>query len=416
MARKSSLKISHYLSASSRAAARKAAAGDFPKSATEHLEKTPCFIVSEAALRRNLEILASVKSKTGAKILMALKAFAMHSAFPIMREYLDGVCASGPNEARVGSTLFQKEVHTFGPAYSREGLEEILKYSDVIIFNSISQWKRYRATVAGSKRKVAIGLRINPMHAEIATDLYNPVLPEAGLGIMPGELEGEDLSGVEGLHFHALCEQDADVLVRVLASFEKHCGKYLQKMKWVNFGGGHHITRADYDVELLIRTINSFKQRYNVQVHLEPGEAIALNAGVLVSKVLDVIERKDSTGKNNVQMAILDTSAETHMPDVLAMPYKPDILGCGEVGEKRYSYRLRGLTCLAGDIIGEYSFDEKLKVGDRLVFLDMAIYTMVKTTTFNGIGLPSIALLRIGKGKAEAVKDFGYKEYLERLS
>lgn len=398
----------HYLNDTARAAARKAAVKDFQKTVTDRVD-TPCFLVSEAALRRNLEVIASVKKRTGAKLLIAIKAFAMHRTFPIIREYLDGVCASGAIEAQLGHDLFKREVHTFGPAYSEEDIQKLIKYSDTIIFNSINQWKRYRDLISKSGRKIEIGLRVNPGYAEVETDLYNPVLPGAGMGILASELEKEDLSGIDGLHFHALCEQNADVLVRVLQSFEKLYGKYIPKMKWVNFGGGHHITRADYDVELLIKTVNDFKKRYKVQVHLEPGEAIALNTGVLVSKVLDVVERKD------VDMVVLDTSAEAHMPDVLAMPYRPDVIDAGEPGGKKYTYRFRGPTCLAGDVIGEYSFEEKLKPGDRVVFLDMALYTMVKTTTFNGVRLPSLAFYN-ANGKVEIIKEFGYEDYKNRLS
>ncbi len=404
----------HYLNNLAREAAIKAAKEDFPEYITRKVKSTPCFLVSEKPLRRNLEVLASVKNRTGAKVLMALKAFAMHRTFPIIREYLDGVCASGPAESRLGRELFGKEVHTFGPAYSEEDMKELLKYSDIIIFNSVSQWKKYREAIAKCGRKIEIGLRVNPMYSEIDTDLYNPALPGAGLGILPEELDGESLEGVDGLHFHTLCENNADALAHVLKNFEKLYGKHVPKMKWVNFGGGHHITRIDYNVDLLVRLINDFKKKYGVQVHLEPGEAVVLNTGVLISRVLDVVHEKELDRDGGV--AILDTSAEAHMPDVLAMPYKPDIIGAGEKGEKKYGYKLRGLTCLAGDIIGDYSFDKPLSEGSVIIFLDMALYTMVKTTTFNGIKLPSIAFYN-GKAKeVEIVRSFGYADYLNRLS
>lgn len=381
---------------------------NFPKKVTDSVD-SPCFIVNEALLRRNLEVLDRVRSRTGAKVLLALKAFAMHSTFPMMRDYLDGVCASGPMEARLGREKFGREVHTFAPAYSVADMKEAIRYSNVIIFNSIAQWKRYRGMVARSARRIEVGLRVNPGHSEVKTDLYNTTLPGSRLGINAQDLEGEDLSGIDGLHFHALCEENSEVLVRVLRSFERRYGKYIPRMKWINFGGGHHITRRDYDVGLLIRTINDFKARNNVQVHLEPGEAVVLNTGVLVSTVLD-------TTNNGVDIAILDTSAEDHMPDVLAQPYRPNIIGAGRPKERRYTYRLGGLTCLAGDVIGDYSFARRLKPSDRLVFLDMAHYSMVKTTMFNGVKHPSIAIYNPATGGVRVVRRFGYWDYAGRLS
>lgn len=381
---------------------------NFPTSITDKVE-SPCFLVNEALLKRNCEILQTVKERTGAKVLLALKAFAMHSTFPLISRYLDGTCASGPIEAQLGKEKFGKEVHTFAPAYSEQDMEQVIKYSDHIIFNSIVQWKKHRAAIAKSGKKISVGLRVNPGYSEVEVDLYNPVAPGSRLGMQPESLEGEDLSGIDGLHFHALCEQNSDVLVRVLKSFEKLYGKHIPKMKWVNFGGGHHITRGDYDIELLVKTINDFKKRYGVQVHLEPGEAVALNTGVLVATVMDIVE-------NGVKIAILDTSAEAHMPDVLAMPYRPNIIGAGKPGEQKHTYRLGGVTCLAGDVIGDYSFAQVLKPGDRLVFLDMAHYSMVKTTMFNGIRHPSIAIYSPGSGKVQVVRRFGYEDYKNRLS
>lgn len=379
----------------------------FPKKVTDKVN-SPCFIVNESLLKRNLEVLASVKKRTGAKIFLALKAFAMHSTFPLVSRYLDGTCASGPNEARLGAEKFGKEVHTFAPAYSENDMKKVIWYSDTIIFNSISQWKKYRAAIAKSGKRIDIGLRVNPGYSEVKAGLYNTTGFGSRLGMHPQDLEGEDLTGISGLHFHALCEENSDALVRVLASFEKLYGQYIPGMKWVNFGGGHHITRKDYDIELLVKTVNDFKKRYKVQVHLEPGEAVALNTGVLVATVLDVFH-------NDMDIAILDTSAEAHMPDVLAGPYRPNIIGAGKPGEQKHTYRLGGMTCLAGDVIGDYSFAGKLKAGDRLVFLDMAHYSMVKTTTFNGINLPDIALYQ-SNGKVRIVKRFGYESYRDRLS
>lgn len=377
----------------------------FPKKITNRIE-SPCFIVSEDRIRHNLDILSTVKRRTGAKILLALKAFAMSSTFPLIRRHLDGVCASGPIEARHGYEQFGKEVETFAPAYSDRDIHETMKYSNKIVFNSIAQWKKYRGIVSRQRKRIEIGLRLNPGYSDIENEMYNPTVSGSRLGIQAKDLKKEDLKGVDGLHFHALFEQNSDSLMRVLKSFEDLYSDYIPQMKWINFGGGHHITRDDYNIDLLVRTINSFKKRYGVQVYLEPGEAVVLNAGVLVTTVLDVIHNKKD-------IAILDTSAEAHMPDVLLSPYRPNIMGAGKPGEQKYTYRLGGMTCLAGDVIGDYSFPRRLSPGDRLVFLDMAHYSMVKTTTFNGVRHPSIALYR--NGKATVLKRFGYETYKERL-
>jgi carboxynorspermidine decarboxylase len=326
-----------------------------------------------------------------------------------MSRYLDGTCASGLNEARLGYEEFKKEVHTFGAAFREKEIRQILKYSDSIIFNSFYQLEKYGAMAR--KRGVETGLRVNPGHAEVATEMYNPCAPSSRLGIIYDQFTEEfpkHKNMVDGLHFHALCEQNSDVLERVLKSFEKLYGQYVSGLKWVNFGGGHHITRDDYDLERLIGLIQVFKEKYGVQIYLEPGEASVLNAGVLISSVLDVVT-------NGMEIAIMDASAETHMPDVLLMPYRPHIMKSAQPGEKKYTYRLAGPSCLAGDVIGEYSFDEPLKRGDKLVLTDMALYSIVKSTTFNGINLPDIAVIRDG-GKLEVVKRFGYKDYRDRQS
>lgn len=379
----------------------------FPKKMTDVVE-SPCFVVSEDKLKDNLRILASVKKRTGAKIFLALKAFAMYSTFPLIRKYLDGVSASGPIEARLGFEEFGKGVHTYAPAYSERDMKEVMKYSDTIIFNSIAQWKKYRKMIRAGKKRIEIGLRVNPGYSDISNKLYNPTVKGSRLGVQPRDLEGEDLTGIDGLHFHALFEQNSDSLANVLKSFEALYGKYIKKMKWINFGGGHHITRKDYDVNRLVRIVNDFKRRYRVKVYLEPGEAVALNAGVLVATVLDVIN-------NVMDIAILDVSAEAHMPDVLAGPYRPNIVGASMPHEQRYTYRLGGLTCLAGDVIGDYSFAKPLLPGDRLVFLDMAHYSMVKTTTFNGVRHPSIALYNSKTGKVRIIRRFGYETYKSKL-
>lgn len=382
---------------------------DFPKDITDSIE-TPCYLINEGLIKKNCEVLDSVQQRTGAKILLALKAFALWSTFPLIRKHLLGVCASGPIEARLGWEEFGREVHTCAPAYSDADMDEVINYSDRIIFNSIYQWEKYRDRIKVSGRAIEIGLRVNPGHSEVAVPLYNPCIPGSRFGIKPEDLAGEDLSGIDGLHFHALCEQNADVLDRVLTSFEQHFGRYIPLMKWVNFGGGHHITRIDYDLDTLCTTITAFRKRYNnIAVYLEPGEAVVLNTGVLVATVLDIVE-------NDMAIAILDTSAEAHMPDVLAMPYRPTIIGAGNPGELPHTYRLGGITCLAGDVLGDYSFAESLKRGDRLVFLNMALYSFVKNTTFNGIRLPSLILYNPDNDSMRVVRRFGYEDYKNRLS
>ncbi|MCX7965240.1 MAG: carboxynorspermidine decarboxylase [Syntrophorhabdaceae bacterium] len=373
---------------------------------------TPVYLIDEMLIEENMKILRYVKDRTGCKILHALKAYATFATFPVMKNYLDGVCASGLNEARLGFEKFKKEVHTFGPAYKDGDIEDIIKYSDVIIFNSFYQLERFGRIAKERGRE--IGIRVNPGYSDIKTEMYNPCAFYSRLGIVFEIFKKrykEFSHLIDGLHFHALCEQNADSLGRVLNSFKNLFGTYLKNLKnlkWVNFGGGHHITRDDYDIEHLIYLINEFKEKYGVQVHLEPGEASVLNAGVLISTVLDIVENKK-------QIAIIDASAEAHMPDVLLMPYKPFILNAGEPGEKKYEYRIGGPSCLAGDVVGDYSFDKPLKRGDKLVFKDMALYSIVKNTTFNGINLPDIAVLK-KTGEIKLIKRFGYKDYLHRQS
>ncbi|MFH1248984.1 MAG: carboxynorspermidine decarboxylase [archaeon] len=368
--------------------------------------KTPSYILDERLLENNLHILDSVQKRTGCSILLALKGYAMWSTFPQVKKYLKGICASGLNEARLGYEKFGKEVHVFSPAYKEEEFKEIIRYADYIIFNSFSQWEKFKKIIP---KKIKCGLRVNPEYSEIKVKLYNPCAKNSRLGIMLKEFKGKDLTGITGLHFHAMCEQNSDTLERVIRVYEKKFGKYIKKMQWVNFGGGHHITRKDYDVNRLVKIINSFRKKYNnINVYLEPGEAVALNSGILVASVLDIVN-------NGMDIAILDTSAEAHMPDVIAMPYRPNVVGANIPNKKKYTYRLAGNTCLAGDVIGDYSFSKPLKVGDKLIFLDMAIYSMVKNTTFNGINLPSIAIFT-KKKKLKVIKEFGYKDYMERLS
>lgn len=370
---------------------------------------TPCFVVDEEALERNVAILAAVQRRTGCRILLALKAFSMWSVFPLLKETLKGVCASSPHEARLGREYFGGEVHAFAAAYSEEDICELIKVCDHIVFNSFSQLERFRPFIERFGADIKAGLRVNPEHSEAPVPLYDPCAPFSRLGIRRKEFRGKDLSGVSGLHFHALCEQNSDALERTIAAFEERFMDIIPMMQWINFGGGHHITRPDYDLDLLCDLIAGFAERYGKVIYLEPGEAVALNAGYLVSTVLDIV-------RNELDIAILDTSASAHMPDVLEMPYRPEVIGAAKPGEGRYTYRLTGLSCLAGDVIGDYSFDEPLRPGAKIVFTDMAHYTMVKTNTFNGIGLPSIALCRPSKDDINVIRRFGYEDFKDRLS
>jgi carboxyaminopropylagmatine decarboxylase len=382
----------------------------FSRLATSRLP-SPCFVVDEVSVEENLQILHRVQTESGAKVLLALKAFSMWSLGPLVAKYLSGTCASGLHEALLGREHFGGEVHTYSAAFTEKDLREILEISDHVIFNSPAQWKRFRplCEAAEKRRKIDFGLRVNPQHSEGATALYDPSAPFSRLGTPRDAIQPGDLDGLSGLHFHTLCEQDFPPLERTIAVFEEKFGALLKGMKWMNFGGGHHITRPDYQVEQLIRALKDFGQRYNVQMYIEPGEAIAWKAGVLVAEVLDTME-------NGMPIAILDTSATCHMPDTLEMPYRAQIIGAGEPGEKPHTYRLGGQSCLAGDVIGDYSFAQPLQVGQRLVFEDMAYYSMVKTTTFNGVRLPSIAIWNSANGSIRVVRDFGYEDFKGRLS
>ena len=374
--------------------------------------QTPCYVVSEARLEQNLKILESVQKITGCKILMALKSFSMFSAFPVIKNYLAGSEASSVNEARLGAEEFGGEMHTFSPSYTEDNIHDYIKYSDHLVFNSFSQWNRFKDTIRKSDKHVSCGIRVNPEHCETETPMYDPCGPQSHFGVTLANFEPQSLGGIEGLHFHNLCELNADSLARTLVVFEEKFGEYLSGMKWVNFGGGHHITRKNYDLELLCNTIKDFKRRYpHLDVYLEPGEAIALNAGVLISSVVDLTN-------NDIDIAVIDASATTHMPDVLEMPYLPTILGATPLHIERGRgevYKLVGPTCLTGDVIGNYSFPGKLHIGQKLVFMNMAIYTMVKNTTFNGVNLPDIAIMD-KDGKIRIVRQFGYEDFKGRLS
>ncbi|WP_045860241.1 carboxynorspermidine decarboxylase [Teredinibacter purpureus] len=374
---------------------------------------SPCYVVDEAKIEANLKIIDYVQAASGAKILLALKAFSMFSLAPLLMRYLKGVCASGLNEAKLGREEFNNEVHTYCAAIRPHEFDELLTLSDHFIFNSVSQWHHYRERALAyrekSGRTLEFGVRINPEHSEGETALYDPCAPCSRMGIRAEDFSQLNLEGISGLHFHTLCEQEFAPLARTLDAVEKKFGETLHRLKWVNFGGGHHITRAGYDVDALIERIKHFQSTYNVQIYLEPGEAIALDAGVLVTEVLDTLH-------NTMDLAILDASATCHMPDVIEMPYRPRLTGAGEPSEKEHTVRLGGPSCLAGDVIGDYSFDQPLEIGQRLLFEDMAIYTMVKNTTFNGINLPSIAVWNSDNNALKIIKHFGYTDFKQRLS
>lgn len=371
---------------------------------------TPCYVIQEEQLRQNLEILKGVMDRTGCKILLAQKAFSMYEVYPLIAQYLSGTTASGLYEAKLGAEEmgipFGKETHIFSPAYKEEEFDEILTYCDHIVFNSFEQLERFgkRAAEAGK----SVGLRINPQYStQEGHEIYDPCAAGSRLGVTIEKFRTELLEYVDGLHFHTLCEQDAQPLHDTLKEVERQFGEWLPKMKWLNFGGGHHITREGYDIALLERCICEMKEKYDLEIFLEPGEAVALNAGVLLTKVEEIVE-------NSIQIAILDTSAACHMPDVLEMPYRPPLQDGYEAEEKEYTYRLAGPTCLAGDVIGDYSFEEPLKRGDTLTFEDMAIYTMVKNNTFNGMRLPAI-VLEDKDGECRVVRQFEYEDFKMRL-
>lgn len=368
--------------------------------------KTPCYIVRKSQLVKNLEQLKEISDSTGCKILLAQKAFSMYSLYPLIGEYLAGTTASGLYEARLGKEEMGKENHIFSPAYREDEIDEIIRLCGHIVFNSPSQLMKYKNRVLTQGKSA--GLRINPQcSTQEGHAIYDPCAPGSRLGTRAEQITEELLQGVEGLHFHTLCEQNADALAVTLQAVEEKFGCWLSGMKWVNFGGGHHITRADYDKELLKECICRIQERYDVMVYLEPGEAVALNAGLLRTTVLETME-------NDIQIAILDTSAACHMPDVLEMPYRPPLAASGQPGEKAYTYRLAGPTCLAGDVIGDYSFDEPLVSGKQLEFQDMAIYTMVKNNTFNGMKLPDI-VLEEEDGECRMIRTFGYEDFKMRL-
>jgi len=370
---------------------------------------TPAYVIDLGLLRKNLALLASVQQQAGCKVLLALKGFAAFSTFAFVKESLSGAASSSVAEASLAREYIDKEVHVYAPGYSSSEIDKIAKLADHVIFNSVSQLERFVPRLRRVAPTIEIGLRINPEHRETETALYDPCAPGSRLGVPRRGMLGSILSELDGLHFHNLCEKDSDALERTLRSVEENFAPFIENVRWVNFGGGHLVTRPGYDVDRLIRVVRGFRERWDKQVYLEPGEAVGLNTGWLVATVLDVIDY-------GTPIAILDTSATAHMPDILEMPYRPRIIGAAEPGVKAHTTRLGGLTCLAGDVIGDYSFDAPLKVGDRIVFEDMAHYTMVKTTTFNGVRLPSIVLFEPNENRLDVVREFGYADYKSRLS
>ena len=368
--------------------------------------KTPYYLIDEELLEKNLKVLHYVKEKTGCKILLAQKCFSMFSVYPLIGKYLDGTTASGLFEAKLGHEEMKKENHVYSAAYRDDEIEEIMNICDHVVFNSFNQWLKYKELAKTTN--TSCGIRINPeCSTQVGHAIYDPCAKYSRMGVTLDNFREDLLDGINGLHFHTLCEQNSDDLIKTVRAVEQKFGPYLKQMKWLNFGGGHHITREDYDREALIALIREIKAKYQVEIYLEPGEAVALNAGFLISQVLDIVH-------NGMDIAILDTSAACHMPDVLEMPYRPMISHSALPGEKKYTYRLGGPTCLAGDIIGDYSFDEPLQIGDELCFHDMAIYSMVKNNTFNGMKLPDIILKK--GDHLEIVKQFGYADFKNRLS
>lgn len=375
---------------------------------------TPCYIISEADLKRNLAILEGVRKRTGCKILLAQKCFSMYHVYPLIGQYLDGLTASGLYEARLGFEEMRKENHIFSPAYTEKEFPQILEYCDHFVFNSFAQAEKFGSLVKAAGKSA--GIRVNP---ECSTQeghaIYDPCAPGSRLGVLAEEFPEHLPDYIEGLHFHTLCEQDAADLSVTLAAFEEKFAPWLTHLKWINFGGGHHITREGYDLALLESCIRHAKETYGVEVYLEPGEAVALNAGELMTTVIDVVHTGHGQTKESKDgIAILDASAACHMPDVIEMPYRPPLFDSGESNEKQYTYLLAGPTCLAGDRIGSYSFDKKLEPGDRLLFQDMAIYTMVKTNTFNGMALPDIVWQK-EDGTCQIVRHFNYEDFKGRL-
>ncbi|HMQ45810.1 MAG TPA: carboxynorspermidine decarboxylase [Saprospiraceae bacterium] len=372
-----------------------------------HQIPSPAFVLDEKRLIQNLELIQSVQDRAGVSIILALKGFAMWRVFPLVKQYLKGATASSLHEARLIREEMGVKAHTYAPAYMPEEMSAVLDYSSHITFNSLNQYERYKPFLKGD---ISAGLRVNPEYSEVEVDLYNPAAPGSRLGIAPDHFGDTLPEGIEGLHFHTLCESSSYDLEKVLSAFEHHFGRFLPQLKWVNFGGGHLMTRKGYDIDHLVQLLKNFRSRYpNLEVILEPGSAIAWDTGDLLATVLDIVENR------HIKTAIVDVSFTAHMPDTLEMPYRPGIIGASDPEDGKSTYRIGGVSCLAGDYMSEYSFDVPLKVGDRLVFKDMIHYTMVKTTTFNGVKHPSICIWR-KDNSLEVVREFGYEDFKNRLS
>jgi len=368
----------------------------------------PCYVLDEARLRANLLLLDRVQKEAGVKVICALKGYSFWRSFSLVREYLPGATASSLNEALLAHGEMKGEVHVYAPAYAPEEMGQILSLAGHITFNSFSQWERFREETLAHPGKPSAGIRVNPEYSQVETDLYNPCAPFSRLGVTRAQFREDMLDGIEGLHVHALCEQNSDAFEGLLGAFEEKFGQFLSKMRWVNFGGGHHITREDYDLDLLVRLLKGFRERHpHLEVILEPGEAVGWQTGELVATVLDIVH-------NGMDVVLLDVSPNAHMPDCLEMPYRPGILGGFDAGEKAHTYRLGGGTCLAGDVLGDWSFEKQLSVGDRIVFLDMIHYTMVKTTFFNGVKHPAIATWK-ESGSLEIHQTFSYQQFKDKL-
>ncbi|MCK3683181.1 carboxynorspermidine decarboxylase [Maribellus sp. YY47] len=371
---------------------------------------SPAFVLDEKLLRKNLELINRVQNEAGIEIILAFKGFAMWSAFPLVREYLKGATASSLNEARLCFEEMQTRAHTYSPVYLEKEFDELMDYSSHIVFNSFRQFEKYYTKTTQADHKISCGIRVNPEFSDVATDLYNPSAAGSRLGVGIENMPEELPEGIDGIHFHVLCESDSFSLERVLKKFEAKFGKYLHQLKWVNMGGGHLMTRKGYDHEHLIKLMKAFREKYDVKVILEPGSAIAWETGVLVSTIQDIVEHK------GVKTAILDVSFTAHMPDTLEMPYRPKIIGASEPSdESKYLYRLGGGSCLAGDFMEAYDFGRELKIGEQLVFLDMIHYTMVKTTMFNGVNHPAIAIWT-ENDELKIVRKFSYHDFKSRLS
>lgn len=368
---------------------------------------SPCYVCEESLLESNLQLMAEVQKQSGVEIILALKGFSMWSTFDLVKQYLQGSTASAVWEAKLGKEQIGKQVHAYSPAFKQQDIDELVTLVDHISFNSMGQWLRYRSQVMAAG--VSPGLRVNPEHSEAETELYDPSAPGSRLGIRAKDLSGQDLTGIEGLHIHNLCECDSFATERTIKAVEQKFGQWLAQLKWINFGGGHLMTEKGYNIEHLIDTLKGFKSRHpHLTVILEPGSAVAWQTGTLIAEVVDIVE-------NDGQIAILDISATAHMPDVLEMPYRPEVRGAGKPGEKAFTYKLGGNSCLAGDAIDLYSFDHALQIGERIIFEDMIHYTMVKTTFFNGVEHPSIGILR-KDGRFDLVRQFNYQDFKSKLS